>query len=157
VKVLIIGFACSPRLGGEPSNAWNWAWELSRYHQVWVLAHPHDRNGIEEFLTAHPNPTLSTEWVGFPKMLDDPRLRRSNLVLAIHYQMWLRVAYKKQSNFTGRWVLTLFITSALGRSTYPLRLGSCLFLCLGAGWRSSASAFCIPSLHLFHGGPRNPS
>jgi len=95
VKVLIIGFACSPRLGGEPSNAWNWAWELSRYHQVWVLAHPHDRNGIEEFLTAHPNPTLSTEWVGFPKMLDDPRLRRSNLVLAIHYQMWLRVAYKK--------------------------------------------------------------
>src|SRR5882757_8815506 len=95
MNVLIIGFACSPRLGGEPSNAWNWAWELSRYHQVWVLAHPHDRNGIEEFLTAHPNPTLSTQWVGFPKMLDDPRLRRSNLVLAIHYQMWLKVAYKK--------------------------------------------------------------
>jgi len=58
VKVLIIGFACSPRLGGEPSNAWNWAWELSRYHQVWVWRTHTDRNGIEEFLTAHPKPHL---------------------------------------------------------------------------------------------------
>jgi len=82
-------------MGGEPSNAWNWAWQLSRYHRVWILAHPHDREGIEQFLASHPNPSLNTRWVGLPKMLDDPRLRRSNLVLAIHYQMWLRVAYKK--------------------------------------------------------------
>jgi exopolysaccharide biosynthesis WecB/TagA/CpsF family protein len=95
MNVLIIGFACSPRLGGEPSNAWNWAWQLSRHHRVWILAHPHDREGIEQFLASHPNPSLSTRWVGLPKMLDDPRLRRSNLVLAIHYQMWLRAAYKK--------------------------------------------------------------
>jgi exopolysaccharide biosynthesis WecB/TagA/CpsF family protein len=95
VNVLIIGFACSPRLGGEPSNAWNWAWQLSRCHRVWLLAHPHDRKGIEQFLAAHPNPTLSTQWVGFPRMLDDPRLRRNNLFLAIHYQMWLRVAHKE--------------------------------------------------------------
>jgi glycosyltransferase involved in cell wall biosynthesis len=51
--------------------------------------------GIEEFLAANPNPTLSTHWVGVPRMLDDPRLRRNNLVLAVHYQMWLRVAYKE--------------------------------------------------------------
>src|SRR5882757_4933064 len=95
MNVLIIGFACSPHLGGEPSNAWNWAWQLSRCHRVWVLAHPHDRGGIEQFLAAHPNPALCTQWVGFPRMLDDPRLRRNNLFLAIHYQMWLRAAYKK--------------------------------------------------------------
>jgi exopolysaccharide biosynthesis WecB/TagA/CpsF family protein len=102
VNVLIIGFACSPRMGGEPSNAWNWAWQLSRYHRVWILAHPHDRDGIEQFLASHPNPSLNTLWVGLPKMLDDPRLRRSNLVLAIHYQMWLRVAYKKALKLHGQ-------------------------------------------------------
>jgi len=95
MNVLIVGYACSARLGGEPSNAWNWAWQLSRCHQVWVLAHPHDRKGIEKFLAANPNAALSTQWVGVPRMLDDPRLRRSSLVLAIHYQMWLRVAYKE--------------------------------------------------------------
>jgi exopolysaccharide biosynthesis WecB/TagA/CpsF family protein len=95
VNVLITGYACSPRLGGEPSNAWNWGWQLSRHHRVWILAHPHDRAGVEQFLTVHPNPGLSTHWAGLPKVLDDPGLRRSPLALAIHYQMWLRVAYKK--------------------------------------------------------------
>ena len=102
MNVLIIGFACSPRMGGEPGNAWSWAWQLSRYHRVWILVHPHDREGIEQFLASHPNPSLNTLWVGLPKMLDDPRLRRSNLVLAIHYQMWLKVAYKKAIKLHGQ-------------------------------------------------------
>jgi exopolysaccharide biosynthesis WecB/TagA/CpsF family protein len=98
VNVLIIGFACSPRLGGEPSNAWNWAWQLSRCHQVWLLAHPHDRESVEEFLAKHPNPNLKFRWVTVPRLLDLWDHRGSNVGLAIHYLLWLKLAHRKAIN-----------------------------------------------------------
>ena len=59
MKVLIIGHACSPRQGSESSFTWNWAWHLSRlHHQVWVVAHPHDRKHVERFSVEHPNENL---------------------------------------------------------------------------------------------------
>ena len=98
MKVLIIGFACSPRLGGEPSNAWNWGWQLSRRHQVWLLAHPHDRDSVEEFLAKHPNPNLKFHWVTVPRLLDLWDHRGSNIGLAVHYLMWLKLAHRKAMN-----------------------------------------------------------
>jgi len=70
MKVVLVGHGCSPRRGSEPSFTWNWAWHLSKYHQVWVLAHPHDRAAVEEFLMEHPNPNLSFVWVKPPARLD---------------------------------------------------------------------------------------
>jgi len=52
---------------------------------------------------------------------------------------------KKQSNFSRQVGFDVVITSALGRSTYPLRLGSCCSFCLGAGGGAQRvpSAFLI--------------
>src|SRR5712691_931491 len=58
-----VGHACSPRQGSEPSFTWNWAWELSQRNGVWVIAHPHDRIGVEKFLADHPNANLKFHWV----------------------------------------------------------------------------------------------
>ena len=54
MRVLLVGHACSPRQGSEPSFTWNWAWELSQRNGVWVIAHPHDRIGVEKFLADQP-------------------------------------------------------------------------------------------------------
>jgi len=95
VKVLIIGFACKPAPGWRAQQCVELglgALALPPGLGFGAPTRPQRDRGVSY---CSPKPTLSTEWVGFPKMLDDPRLRRSNLVLAIHYQMWLRVAYKK--------------------------------------------------------------
>ena len=93
MKVLIIGYACIPHTGGETSNTWNWAWHLSRFHEVWVLACPGDRPIAESFLSECPNAHLKFHWLAIPHLLDQGSSRRGNLGLAIHYLQWLKLAY----------------------------------------------------------------
>ena len=95
MKILIIGHACSPRQGSEPSFTWNWALQLSRQHQVWVLAHPHDQDAVERFLADHQNTNLKFHWVAVPRSLDPWDSRGADRGLRLHYLLWLRSAYKK--------------------------------------------------------------
>jgi glycosyltransferase involved in cell wall biosynthesis len=97
MKVLIVGVVCSPREGTEPSNTWNVAWHLSLRHQVWVLTHPHDREGIENFLAQHPNANLRVHWIKLPKLLErwDPYGKGRFRFIRFHYLVWQRLALKK--------------------------------------------------------------
>lgn len=82
-------------MGSEPSFTWNWAWQLSGRHQVWVLTHPYDREGVTEFIAANPNTNLRFEWVEVPRWLDPWRGRTNGRGLQAHYLLWLRNARKK--------------------------------------------------------------
>jgi glycosyltransferase involved in cell wall biosynthesis len=95
LKILLIGCACSPCQGSEPSFTWNWALELSKRHQVWVLAHPHDREGVEEFLRKYPNRNLKCRWVAAPNLLDLGDDQNSNVGLAVRYSLWLKLAHRE--------------------------------------------------------------
>lgn len=95
MKVLLIGHACSPLQGSEPSGTWNWAWHLSRDHQVWTLAHPYDRDGVETFLADHPRPSLHFEWVDIPRWIDPWASRTDDKGLPFHYLLWLSIACRK--------------------------------------------------------------
>jgi exopolysaccharide biosynthesis WecB/TagA/CpsF family protein len=94
MKVLIVGHACSPRQGSEPSGTWNWAWQLSRRHEVLVLAYPHDREGVEAYLSEHPNHNLSFFWVTLPGRRcygrGDTGLQSPSL-----YLLWQALVYRK--------------------------------------------------------------
>jgi glycosyltransferase involved in cell wall biosynthesis len=95
MKVLLIGHVCSPQAGSEPSFTWNWARHLSRFHEVWLVTHPHDRTNTESFLAQHPNPHLSLHWVTVPHWLDPLHPHGDGRGLKLHYWIWLRLAYKK--------------------------------------------------------------
>jgi glycosyltransferase involved in cell wall biosynthesis len=97
MNVLIVGHACSPRQGSEPSFTWNWAWQLSRYHQVWVVTHPHDRRAVERVVVKHPNHNLRFHWLGVPRFLDPwgSNATGYDRGLRLHYLVWLRLAYRK--------------------------------------------------------------
>jgi exopolysaccharide biosynthesis WecB/TagA/CpsF family protein len=97
VKILLVGHACSPRAGSEPSFTWNWAWHLSQHHQVWVLAYPHDRDFIERFLAEHPNPRLSFCWSDLPPLIAslNPPRNSTGIQSASLYLIWQRQAYRK--------------------------------------------------------------
>src|ERR1700740_1862962 len=95
MRVLIIGHACSPRLGSEPSGTWNWAWHLSRHHRVWVVTHPHDRPYVAKFLEETPNERLIFHWVSVPRNLDPWNPAGHGRGLRLHYILWLHLAYQK--------------------------------------------------------------
>src|SRR5689334_2593086 len=95
MKVLLIGHACSPRSGSEASFSWNWAWELSRKHQVWAIVHPYDRDCIEAFLANHPRPNLRFVWVDVPRWMDPWAWRADGRGLRLHYLLWLPMVYRK--------------------------------------------------------------
>jgi glycosyltransferase involved in cell wall biosynthesis len=93
MRVLIVGYACSPETGGEAGFAWNLAWHLSRFHDVCVLAHPVSRRLVEAFLARNPNSNIKFRWLAGPRLLWDHQ--GGNVAVAIHYLQWLRQACLK--------------------------------------------------------------
>ena len=94
MKVLLIGHACSPRYGSEPSFTWNWATRLSSQHEIFVLACPHDRDAVETFLSEHPNQRLNFSWLALPGS------RNTRPVVADtqspwRYLVWQALAYER--------------------------------------------------------------
>jgi glycosyltransferase involved in cell wall biosynthesis len=96
MKILIIGHACSPGLGSEPANTWNWAWHLSRANQVWVVAHPEYKARVDKFLESEPNDNLKFHWVTinnrFDRWVPGQDQERG---IRVHYWLWLTEAYEK--------------------------------------------------------------
>ncbi len=96
MKILIIGHACSPGLGSEPANTWNWAWHLSRANQVWVVAHPEYKDRVARFLESEPNDNLKFDWVTVDSRFDRwvPG-QDQEAGIRFHYWLWLNEAYGK--------------------------------------------------------------
>ena len=50
LKILISAYACEPDKGSEPGVGWNWAKQISRFHEVWVITRKNNRPSIEKEL-----------------------------------------------------------------------------------------------------------
>jgi glycosyltransferase involved in cell wall biosynthesis len=88
MKVLLVSHAFGPGRGSEPGLGWNWAWYLSREHEIWALAHPEFRADVESWLTRRPNRNLHIVWL---KATDwDPTKGQAGV--AWHYLRWLKRA-----------------------------------------------------------------
>jgi glycosyltransferase involved in cell wall biosynthesis len=96
MKILIVGHACAPGLGSEPGFTWNWAWQMSRTHQVWVIAHPEYKARVDSFLALHPNDHVQFIWV-VPKSRFDHWIPGSNQErgIRLHYWLWMKKAYEE--------------------------------------------------------------
>jgi glycosyltransferase involved in cell wall biosynthesis len=94
MKILIVGHACAPGLGSEPGSTWNWAWNMSRTHQVWVIAHPEFKDRVDSFLASNPNDRIQFIWV-VPKSRFDYWKPGSNQErgIRLHYWLWMKEAY----------------------------------------------------------------
>ena len=90
MKVLLVGHACSPDRGSEPAVTWNFAWHLSRSHEVWVMTHPKFRDEVERYLTRFPNPNLRFVWLALNARWDPWRSVDSDRGLRLHYIIWQR-------------------------------------------------------------------
>jgi glycosyltransferase involved in cell wall biosynthesis len=93
LKVLLVGHPCSPGLGSEPGNTWNWAWQLTAHHQVWVLTHPQYRSAAERFLRERPRPNLHFIWLTLPSLWDPWDPDQGERGIRLHYLLWQRAAF----------------------------------------------------------------
>jgi glycosyltransferase involved in cell wall biosynthesis len=72
---------------------WNVAWEVARYHEVWVLTRPDEsKDVIEAELAHHPNPNLHFVYFTLPFWQDSLRFGQSG-AMQIHYYLWQIQAY----------------------------------------------------------------
>ena len=88
MKVLLSAYACEPGRGTEPGVGWNAAWEIAKYHEVWVLTRPDDgREAIEAELQRHPNPNLHFVYFTLP-IFGSLWRQGSSIAFLIHYYFW---------------------------------------------------------------------
>jgi glycosyltransferase involved in cell wall biosynthesis len=91
LKVLLSAYACDPEKGSEPGIGWNWARQMGRYHEVWVITRANNQAPIEKYLAKEPLPNV--HWVYF----DLPRWgrfwKRGKRGLHLYYYLWQIGAY----------------------------------------------------------------
>jgi glycosyltransferase involved in cell wall biosynthesis len=92
MKILLSAYACEPGRGTELGVGWNTAWEIAKYHEVWVLTRPDDgRESIEAELAHNPNPNL--HFVYFTLPIWGGGWKWGNGAIHIHYYLWQIQAY----------------------------------------------------------------
>ena len=55
MNILISAYACEPNKGSEPGVGWNWAIELSKHHNVWVITRDNNKSTIESYIKENPS------------------------------------------------------------------------------------------------------
>jgi glycosyltransferase involved in cell wall biosynthesis len=92
MKVLLSAYACEPGRGTELGVGWNTAWELAKYHEVWVLTRPDDgRESIEAELARNPVDNLHFVYFTLPVL--GGSWRWGSIAFLIHYYLWQVQAY----------------------------------------------------------------
>jgi glycosyltransferase involved in cell wall biosynthesis len=92
LNVLISAYACRPGEGSEPGVGWNLAWEVSKYHKVWVLTRENNRAAIASELEHHPQQNLQVIYCDVPQWLQ--RLNQGQKIVYLHYYSWQIAAYQ---------------------------------------------------------------
>lgn len=68
-KILLSAYACEPNKGSEPGVGWNFAVEMAKVHQVWVLTRRNNRTFIENELLKNPIEGLKFIYYDLPDKL----------------------------------------------------------------------------------------
>ncbi|QPC83991.1 glycosyltransferase [Phototrophicus methaneseepsis] len=98
LKILISAYACRPNRGSEPGTGWHTVVELSKHHDLWVIACVEDQPDIEKYIAEHPMPSVTWIFYDFTGLLMS---RRSNeIIRRVHYGLWQHLAYGTAKKLT---------------------------------------------------------
>lgn len=91
LKILVSAYACEPHKGSEPGVGWNWAQEIARFYDVWVITRANNREAIEEELHKRPAPNLHFHYVDLPTWVSF--WKRGQKGIYFYYYLWQVLAY----------------------------------------------------------------
>ncbi|AFY36223.1 glycosyltransferase family 4 protein [Calothrix sp. PCC 7507] len=93
MKILLSAYSCEPGRGSEPGVGWNFAREIARHHEVWVLTRTEEsQKAIEAELARNPVPNLHFVYFTTPIFGNFWKLGQSG-AMQIHYYFWQITAY----------------------------------------------------------------
>ncbi len=90
-KVLVSAYACEPGHGSEPAVGWNWALQIARFHEVWLLTRTSNRPAIESALRSEPMPGLRCLYYDLPGWARF--WKRGRRGVHLYYGLWQVGAY----------------------------------------------------------------
>jgi glycosyltransferase involved in cell wall biosynthesis len=86
LRVLVSAYACEPGKGSEPGVGWNWAKQIARFHEVWVITRANNRELLQQELLTNPNPNLHFIYYDVPKWLSFWKKKERGL--HFYYLLW---------------------------------------------------------------------
>jgi glycosyltransferase involved in cell wall biosynthesis len=69
MRVLLSAYACEPNKGSEPGVGWNWALQLAREDEVWVITRRNNEAPIRRAMRETDRPTLQFLFADPPRWL----------------------------------------------------------------------------------------
>lgn len=85
MKVLMSAFAFSPIRGSEPGVGWNWAKEMSKYNEVWVLTRKSNRREIEDNIVERTNIKFIYVSIPFLRFIEKYTHKK---IIHLYYKLW---------------------------------------------------------------------
>ena len=67
LKILLSAYACEPGRGSEQGVGWNWARQMAKEHEVWVVTRANNRMPIETALAWDPLPNAHFVYYDLPR------------------------------------------------------------------------------------------
>jgi glycosyltransferase involved in cell wall biosynthesis len=93
MKILISAYACEPYKGSEPYVGWNWAIQMSKYNEIYVLTRANNKKNIDKYFQENKNEKLHFIYYDLPKIF---RLfKKGNRGIHIYYKIWQILTYYK--------------------------------------------------------------
>jgi glycosyltransferase involved in cell wall biosynthesis len=110
LRVLLSAYACEPGKGSEPGVGWNWATQIARFADVWVLTRSNNRIPIEAALATEPMHRARFIFYDLPWWLRFWKRKQRGILL--YYYLWQIGAYWKarQLNRQVRFDVTHHVT-----------------------------------------------
>ena len=99
LRVLLSAYACEPGKGSEPGNGWNWARELSRYEDVWVLTRANNRELIDRAVAA--DPLLNAHFIYLDLPCWARFWKKGSRGLRLYYYLWQALVYSTARRLHG--------------------------------------------------------
>lgn len=85
-KVILSAYACEPCKGSEPGVGWNWAKQIARFSDVWVITRQNNRETIEQELSKNPVNGLHVVYFDLPPWLSF--WKRGSKGMHLYYLLW---------------------------------------------------------------------
>lgn len=93
MKILGSAYACWPQEGSEPGIGWNWAKEMARFHDVWIVTRSNNREFIEGALNDKILPKFNWIFVDLPSVIKYLKIERKSRNL--YYYLWQLFSFFK--------------------------------------------------------------
>jgi glycosyltransferase involved in cell wall biosynthesis len=90
LKVLLSAYACEAGKGSEPGVGWNWARQVARFHEVWVITRANNREPIEKALVKNPLPNAHFIYFDLPRWTRF--WKRGQRGVHLYYYLWQLMA-----------------------------------------------------------------